>query len=280
MAEEFSWEEKYHKCSDEYKKAIGFMKKNLMVQQKNFTGMVGLLSDIVTMVNKELGSHSKSVAEYSKSFSYVLHLEKDKRDLLFYSALLHDIGLITSPREVYSYNPLSQEKPPQEYLEHPAGGEALISQIPNLSRVAHIVRLHHEYWNGEGFPDSISGDSIPIEARVLAVTDAFDWLTRFGHQNPRDALSSIKTQSGRMFDPEITDVFYNFMDLRLKEKETGIEKVGINELHQGHILNDDLLLENGMLLYPSGTYLNDEAIRRIQKFGESLAVKSHIRVHL
>ncbi len=280
MADDVNWEEKYRKCSEEYQKAVAFLKKNLLVQKKNFTGMAVLLSDILSMVHPELGSHSKSTAQYTKSLSYLLHLDKDKRELLFYSSLLHDIGLINAPREVYSYNPLSGDEPMEEYLEHPAAGVSLISQIPHLNRVSKIVRHHHEQWNGEGFPDGLSGDSIPIEARILAVTNAFDWLTRFDHLQPREALETIKEKAGTLFDPEVTDVFYKFMDLRLKEKESGIENVSIDKLHRGHILNDDLVLENGMLLFPSGTYLNEAAIEKIQKFSNSLRGASHIRVHL
>ena len=280
MAEGNSWEEKYHKRTEEYEKAVLYLKKAAMVQQQNFTGMISLLSDILSMVNRELGSHVKSVAEYSKSLTYLLKLDKDQRELVFYSAMLHDIGLISAPKNVYAYNPLSDEPPPAGYLEHPEAGEDLIKSIPTLSRIAAVVRAHHEHWDGTGFPDGLEGGAIPEAARILAVANTFDWLTRFGHLSPRESLEAIRAQSDKKFDPVIAEAFYGLMDQRLKEQETGIKKVAVQDLHVGYILNDDLLLSTGMLLFPSGTYLNDEAIKRIHKFQHQLAVTSHIRVHL
>ncbi|MBN2510149.1 MAG: HD domain-containing protein [Spirochaetales bacterium] len=279
MSDTQSWEEKYRKCNEEYEKAVLYLKKAVMVQKQNFTGMVALLSDMLSMVNKELGSHVKSVAEYAKSLSFLLKLEKDQRELVYYASLLHDIGLLSAPKDVYAYNPLSDSPPPEGYLGHPGAGENLIKSIPTLARVAAVVRSHHEHWDGTGFPDKLEGGAIPLEARIIAVANTFDWLTRFGHMSPRESLAAIKEHSETMFDPVVAEAFYGLMDQRLKEQETGIKKVSVSELRVGYILNDDLLLSNGMLLFPSGTYLNHEAIERIKKFHDQLAVASHIRVH-
>ncbi|MCD6310363.1 MAG: HD domain-containing protein, partial [Candidatus Eremiobacteraeota bacterium] len=132
------------------------------------------------------------------------------------AASLHDIGLVKIPRHILTKKePLT---PAEEDLmkQHPIIGEEIVKPIPSLRHIAPIIRHHHEQWDGKGYPDGISGEKIPFEARIIAVADAYDSMVS-GRANikgllPEEARAELVKGAGKQFDPKIVSAFLSVLD--------------------------------------------------------------------
>ncbi len=135
-----------------------------------------------------------------------------------YGALLHDIGKIGIPTSTLLKRGKLDEEEWRQIRRHPLSGVELISGFPILSRAVEIVRSHHERWDGDGYPQGLSGNAIPLGARIFALCDTFDILMH-GKQY-RDAKTysmvckEISLGAGSQFDPEIVEAF-----MRISQRE-------------------------------------------------------------
>jgi HD-GYP domain-containing protein (c-di-GMP phosphodiesterase class II) len=123
-------------------------------------------------------------------------------------ALLHDIGKIDMPTSIL-YKPAPLNDVEWEIIRrHPQVGYDLLRKIPSLAGAAEIVLASHEAFDGSGYPRGLQGEAIPIGARILAVSDSYDSMTRPHTQRPAmvplHAIEEIERCSGRQFDPRIT----------------------------------------------------------------------------
>lgn len=125
--------------------------------------------------------------------------------------ILHDIGLLGVPESILQKpGPLDAEE--RELMQsHPAVGARMVDLMPDASPVCDVVLSHHERWDGGGYPAGLSGEAIPLTARVFAVCDAFDAMTG---QRPyrvpltrEAALAVLQKEAGKQFDPGITRQF-------------------------------------------------------------------------
>src|SRR5690606_9932880 len=131
------------------------------------------------------------------------------------ASLVHDLGKGEISVEVLNKSgPLTKEE--WELIrEHPALGVAIISKVDLLQDVIEIVRHHHEYWDGSGYPDGLAGESIPELARIMAVADAYEAMTRVRPYRPalsaEQAIAQLEAESGRHYDPKIVQKFVRFI---------------------------------------------------------------------
>jgi HD-GYP domain-containing protein (c-di-GMP phosphodiesterase class II) len=132
-------------------------------------------------------------------------------EVLRLGAIVHDIGkLVVSERILRKQGPLSEEELTQ-VREHPEAGARMVELVRTLRPVASCVRYHHERWDGHGYPTGCAGEEIPVEARVLAVVDAFDAMTSdrpYRRALPAlRAIAELERCAGSQFDHEIVRVF-------------------------------------------------------------------------
>jgi diguanylate cyclase (GGDEF)-like protein/putative nucleotidyltransferase with HDIG domain len=156
--------------------------------------------------------HSAHVAEYSASIVESLGFSKDKKEALRVAALLHDVGKIGLPdRILRKPGPLTHEEE-DAVRQHSLLGSLMVSQhLPGNDEVREAVLHHHERWDGNGYPAGLSGRSISMLGRILAVADAYSAMTtdrpyRSG-LSLETAVGELKKGSGRQFDPEVVNVF-------------------------------------------------------------------------
>jgi HD-GYP domain-containing protein (c-di-GMP phosphodiesterase class II) len=156
--------------------------------------------------------HSQRVREYAVRTAVFLGFTGDFLDNIRLGAELHDIGKIGT-REAILNKPGPLTPAEFEHVkEHTALGEKILSPFLNESpMVLRIVRSHHERLDGCGFPDGLSGDRIPREARIVAVVDAFDAMTTSRAyrlpRTPTEAFDELHRCAGTHFDPEVVDAF-------------------------------------------------------------------------
>jgi len=163
-------------------------------------------------VKSKSHEHSKNVAELAREISEHINLNEKTLDLIYYAGLLHNIGQISMPEQIFS----ATEKPSQEtwnkLQNHPNLGVNLLMKINFLSEVIPYVHYHKERWDGTGTPEGLSGMSIPLGARIIAVADAYQAMRSkrsYRKQlSEKEILDIMKQESGTKWDPAMVNALY------------------------------------------------------------------------
>ena len=138
-------------------------------------------------------------------------------------ALLHDVGKIGVPDSVLRKPSALTKKEWEAMQKHPLLAGLMVSKVGFLEGAMPILLYHHERFDGTGYPFGLSGDKIPLEARIFAVSDAFDAITSERPyrrpSSPRQAVDEIQANAGTQFDPVVVEAFVAVMERRLAEEE-------------------------------------------------------------
>jgi putative two-component system response regulator len=167
------------------------------------------LAVAVEFRDDDTGNHTKRVAEVSAMLAQAINLESATIELIRRAAPLHDIGKVGIPDSILlKAGPLTGEEFELMKMHTVIGSRMLSKGRSELVRFSQrIARSHHEWWDGSGYPDRVSGQSIPLEARIVAVADFLDALTHERPYRPAwaidDTLAEIRRRSGSHFDPTI-----------------------------------------------------------------------------
>ncbi len=154
--------------------------------------------------------HSTNVAELATALARALDLPDGEVQLIGLGALMHDVGKIGVADEILLKPGLLDEAERAAIEQHPVLGEQILAPA-RLDDILPLVRSHHERWDGSGYPDGLAGEDIPLEARILAVCDAYETITTgrpYGSAlTTGDALAEIEACAGKQFDPAVAGVF-------------------------------------------------------------------------
>lgn len=162
--------------------------------------------------NRE-SQHSERVSEICVAIASKMNFKKNELERIKMAGLVHDIGKIGIEELILNKvgNLSSDER--LEMEKHSEIGWRILSSSNEFSELAHYVLHHHERWDGTGYPHKVKGEDIPIEARIIAVADAYDAMTNKRSYRPgisiKEAKEEIMRCSSAHFDPEIADVFVN-----------------------------------------------------------------------
>jgi HD-GYP domain-containing protein (c-di-GMP phosphodiesterase class II) len=175
-----------------------------------YLGTTILLADLIEEDDQYTGAHSQGVVALAVAVADELNLNRWQRRRTEYAARLHDVGKIAVPKEIINKpGPLDADEW-RLMRQHTVEGERMLAQVGGaLSEVGAIVRGSHERWDGTGYPDGLVGESIPIEARIVACCDAFDAMTTDRAYRaalpPQVAVAELREGSGSQFDPTVAE---------------------------------------------------------------------------
>jgi len=165
--------------------------------------------------DSETASHIERMALYSEILARRAGLPASRCELLRLAAPMHDIGKIGIPDEVLCKPGLYDDEERAIMQRHCEIGHAILAESDSdLVRLAAVVALgHHEWFDGSGYPNKLAGESIPIEARIVAIADVFDALTtkrRYKTAMTMDEARALMTgESGTHFDPQLLELFFS-----------------------------------------------------------------------
>jgi putative nucleotidyltransferase with HDIG domain len=177
-----------------------------------FTQTIGALAEAVDKRDPFTAKHSHRVKEIAVDIGRVMRVTDAELEALEWGGLLHDVGKIGVPDRVL----LKQERLNKDERmimnAHPVLGAQIIAPVTKLAPELPIIRHHHEWYNGSGYPDRLIGDEIPKLARVLHVADAFEAMTaarpyRMTPLTAEQALAELRKFAGIQFDPVVVDAF-------------------------------------------------------------------------
>jgi len=163
--------------------------------------------------------HSKRVFSYAADMAEVLNLSEEDRRLLVLGALIHDIGKLEIPRDILNKEGELTAEEWEIVKKHVLWGKEIVSVTPKFRELVPLVELHHERFDGKGYPYGYKGKEIPRLARMLCIIDSFDAMTtERPYQKTKsyeEALEEIRLCAGTQFDPELADAFLQYMAGRL-----------------------------------------------------------------
>jgi putative nucleotidyltransferase with HDIG domain len=184
----------------------------IVEMREMFTQTIGALAEAVDKRDPFTSRHSQRVKEISIDIGREMRVTESELEALEWGGLLHDVGKIGVPDAVL----LKQERLTREERmvmnAHPVKGAEIIAPVRKLAPELPIIRHHHEWYNGSGYPDRLIGDEIPKLARILHVADAFEAMTaqrpyRMTPLTPAQALAELRKFAGIQFDPVVVDAF-------------------------------------------------------------------------
>ncbi len=194
--------------------------RNNRIEQENLINFTFTLAESIDARDNYTAFHSKNVAYYSYEIGNALNLSHKECTHLYIGGLLHDIGKIGIPEGILNKpSPLTSEEF-EQIKQHPQKGYEMLKHVPSFRKnsIMDMVLLHHEKFDGTGYPKGLNGKNIPLVARIMAVADSFDAMTsRRIYRNTKDleyALNEISKGKGSQFDPEIADVFLELINER------------------------------------------------------------------
>ena len=159
--------------------------------------------------------HSQKVSAYAVTLAQALGMGPSETEEIRLAAMLHDIGKVGIPESIlHKSGPLDVSE--WEMMKsHTELGWKLLEPLQAMTKIREMIRHHHEFYDGSGYPDRLEGDKIPYGARVIAIADAYDTITSERTykkaRTPEDAFAELERCAANQFDPEIVHVFVEAM---------------------------------------------------------------------
>jgi HD-GYP domain-containing protein (c-di-GMP phosphodiesterase class II) len=186
---------------------------NRFVEMRDmFTQTIGALAEAVDKRDPFTSKHSHRVKQIGVDIGREMRVSASELEALEWGGLLHDVGKIGVPDNVLLKTDRLTREERMIMNAHPVLGAQIISPVTKLAPELPIIRHHHEWYNGSGYPDRLIGDEIPKLARILHVADAFEAMTaqrpyRMTPLTPEQALQELRKFAGIQFDPVVVDAF-------------------------------------------------------------------------
>ena len=193
--------------------------------------LVRTLDTIVEVKDPLLRNHSKRVANNCANFCEEFKLLKEDEIFnLYFAGLLHDFGLIFSPDTLLREPEKQTDDEKVQMRKHPGVAEKILSHLSTFKDLLPMIRHHHEAIDGSGYPDGLSGDGIPLGARVICIFNELDTLVFPFSKAPalstEEAIAEIKKGGGKQFDSNLMDLFVQFVESNSGESEDYLLKKG------------------------------------------------------
>ncbi|MFC5302545.1 HD domain-containing phosphohydrolase [Azospira restricta] len=239
----------------------------------SFLTSVKVFANLIELREGALAGHSRRVADLARKIAAKMGLAgRDLQDV-FLAGLLHDIGKIGLPDSLLA-KPVTHMSGDDlgAYRKHTIKGEQSLMALDELRGAAALLRSHHERFDGQGFPDGLSGLAIPLGARILALANDYDGL-QIGiisprRLNPEEAKKLIVDGRGKRYDPQVVDAFLSIFGSVEPEPGGGV-LVPLADLQPGMVLARDLVTRDGVLLLAADYLLDERLIRQIQDYARA-----------
>jgi|GEM_PF-1486018 len=190
----------------------------LLNEESSSNAVIQSLKTTLYERSDETEQHAERMKDYCKNMAKKLDLSSEQENELILLAMLHDIGKIgISDTILKKPGPLTK-KEYEVMKQHPSIGYRMAKQIPQIESIAYPILCHHEWYNGEGYPNQLQKEEIPLIARIVSVIDAYDAITSDRvYQKARsqeEAIKELKTYSGTQFDPDIVRLFLDLLQTK------------------------------------------------------------------
>jgi HD-GYP domain-containing protein (c-di-GMP phosphodiesterase class II) len=201
--------ETFNHMAGDIERHVERLKQAALENRELFLGSIRMLAAAIDEKDPYTRGHSGRVAKYSTIMGEAMGLDAEELDRLRISALLHDVGKIGVDDRVLKKPGKLTDEEFELMKQHPVKGANIMRPVAQLKEMLPGIELHHECIDGRGYPYGLSGEEIPLMARIIAVADTFDAITtNRPYQSAMEvdfALERIRQLTGSKFDPKVTD---------------------------------------------------------------------------
>jgi len=184
--------------------------------ERGYVETLRALANSIDAKDPYTAGHSDRVTDFAVEIGRELGLDSEQLKTLRYAGILHDIGKIGIREDILGKEGQLTEQERAIMRQHPAMGDKIIEPIDFLQPVRPIVRHHHEWIDGSGYPDGLAGDQIPIGARILAAADTFDAVTSDRPYQTAvsddKAIEIVHKLRGHQLDPQVCDALERVLE--------------------------------------------------------------------
>jgi HD-GYP domain-containing protein (c-di-GMP phosphodiesterase class II) len=192
----------------------------------DFIRAMAAISAMADATERLESGHTDRVMDYAIALGQAMGLSLERLGLLRFAGLLHDLGKIGVAEEILIKPTALTPEEMERVRRHSEMGASIVEQIRTLEEITPIVRHHHEHFDGTGYPDELAGEDIPLEARILAVADAYEAMTGARTHRKRMAPATARAElvraSGSQFDPAVVEAFIGVLEIRALGGATGV----------------------------------------------------------
>jgi hypothetical protein len=175
-----------------------------------------MLATIVEARDTDAGLHLRHIQHYSRILALKLGFDRRMADEIAYAATVHDVGKAQVPDAILKKPGALTPQERREMQKHTIWGDGLLAENDEFAMAREVARSHHERWDGNGYPDGLAGDEIPLAARVVAVADVYDALISERPYKeawpPERAIAEIRNLRGSHLDPVVVDAFVDLYE--------------------------------------------------------------------
>jgi HD-GYP domain-containing protein (c-di-GMP phosphodiesterase class II) len=201
----------FNQMTDQIERFVGDLQRSAEANHELFLGTVKALAAAIDGKDPYTRGHSERVSRFAVATAQALGLPEDELEKIRVSALLHDVGKIGIDDRILKKPSALTDDEFEIMKSHPQKGFKIMSQIPAMRDFLPGMYMHHEMINGEGYPQGLQGDQIPMQARIVSVADTFDAMTtERPYQRAMDlsaALTRLKSFVGTRYDARVVAAF-------------------------------------------------------------------------
>ena len=247
----------------------------------SFLTSIKVFSSIIETRGGNLAGHSRRTADLARKIAVKMGLAPHEVQDVFVAGLVHDIGKIAFSDELLAM-PVSRMQGEQlgQYRKHPIRAQQLLIPLDDLRGAANVLRSQLERFDGQGFPDGLSGFNIPLGARILGLASDYDNLLTGTLTQRRlradEAVRAIVDARGKRYDPQVVTAFQEV----ISGKAATPQDIALHarELLPGMVLSRDLITDDGFLLLSAENRLDERLIRQILDF--EVSAEKRLTVHV
>lgn len=246
--------DRLHKDNTNYIDMLG--EKNKQIQRLTLQ-TIETIANTIDAKDEYTKGHSSRVSEYAVEIATRMGMEPEVVDRIRYIALLHDIGKIGVPDSVLNKPGKLSDSEYELIKKHTTVGGEILKDVDMLPDLDIGAKYHHERYDGNGYPEGLKGEEIPLTARIICLADAYDAMTSNRvyrkHLTKEAVIAELKGCRGKQFDPVITDVFLDY----LESEDSPLEELEVQDETQ---VND-----SGKLLQQIVHDRNEQMVREAER---------------
>ncbi len=197
------------------------MYQNKLLESPSIRGFaIDIILNTIFEIDPKTKVHSENVASYATKLAVAMKLPQTEIMEIKTAALLHDIGKIATPVSILNKEGKLTNEEYEEIKKHSERGYRILSSGPNMENIAKYCLHHHEYYDGNGYPNRLLKEEIPLQSRIISIADSYDaMVSERSYKDTltkQEAIDEIIRCSGTQFDPDIADIFIKKVLLKSK----------------------------------------------------------------
>lgn len=245
------------------------LNRKIEIITANHYQTIRMFSQIMEVFDDELGGHCRRTAKIAVELAR-RHPDVEDAEIpvIEAAALLHDIGMVGIPKSILNKRRtemINDER--QWYQSHAEMGGRIIGEIEIMKPVALLVKMHHEQYNGKGFPDGIAGDDISIGAQIVSAASTYDNLTHKAKIPLQTVPEHLQRFRGYQLSPKLIELLLEInVDHQHDQARKKNHELPLDELHAGMILANNVYMKTGAFVMAADTELNNYAIEKLKQY--------------